>query len=152
MWRHVLKYRNPQLYRCEHLKTRVAVLPEIYNGTLLWRMTVENLRLYNQHDTVVIILRELSNLYKEFCSGMWLLFGQLINSLLYGTRIFTHLHYLTLLRTRSLYKFCDDSLFASSMRLLLFHNQWPEYIPCLRNSCCVYPPSHAAPAAVNSPI
>jgi hypothetical protein len=50
-------------------------LPEIYNGTLLWRMTVENLRLYNQHDTVVIILRELSNLYKEFCSGMWLLFG-----------------------------------------------------------------------------
>jgi hypothetical protein len=65
------------------------------------------------------------------------------NSLLYGTRIFTRLHYLTLPRTRSLCKFCDDSVLASSMRLLMFHNQWPEYIPCLRNSCCVYLSSRA---------
>jgi hypothetical protein len=38
--RHVPEYRNPQLYLCEHLKTRVAILPAIYNGTLLLRMTV----------------------------------------------------------------------------------------------------------------
>jgi len=40
MRRHVPEYRNPQLYRCEHLKTRVAVLPEIYNGILLLRVAV----------------------------------------------------------------------------------------------------------------
>ena len=31
MRRHVPEYRNPQLYRCEYLKTRVVILPEIYN-------------------------------------------------------------------------------------------------------------------------
>lgn len=39
MRRHVPEYRNLQLYRCVHLKTRVAILPEIYDGILLLRMT-----------------------------------------------------------------------------------------------------------------
>lgn len=40
MRHHVPEYRNPQPYRCERLKTRVAIFREIYNGTLLLRMAV----------------------------------------------------------------------------------------------------------------
>ena len=40
----------------------------------VWQ-SVENLQLYNQHETVVIILCKLFNLYIEFFSGMWVLFG-----------------------------------------------------------------------------